>query len=291
MGFTPNAEEYARSCREVQCALHPEHIPGAGPEQDYLSRFYAPSWTHIGVAFNYQLHHVFIVLEAWLQHIVSGGHKEVPWVPERLEMELQDLCIVHFSGELKMWDRDYFSDETDEDFATRVLRDCSYKSAQLWLDKTAQDWEYDRYGLRLDENKDLLHGTANVSVYVDLGVRQAVSASVLAAKQWREDFESLPLAHSQLPTLPELVRRLRDPGWPSSAVFERGARVEMWWPRTKDWFPGKVVGAHEGQTYSIVFDEPGDWGTGARGVSVSDLRRIASEGGSAVTSSYSEHIH
>ena len=54
-------------------------------------------------------------------------------------MELQDLCIVHFSGELKMWDRDYFSDETDEDFATRVLRDCSYKSAQLWLDKTAQD--------------------------------------------------------------------------------------------------------------------------------------------------------
>ena len=127
--------------RAERCSarFHPEHIPGAGPEQDYLSRFYAPSWTHIGVAFNYQLHHVFIVLEAWLQHIVSGGHKEVPWVPERLEMELQDLCIVHFSGELKMWDRDYFSDETDEDFATRVLRDCSYKSAQLWLDKTAQD--------------------------------------------------------------------------------------------------------------------------------------------------------
>ena len=63
MLFTPNAEEFARSFREVQCARHPEYISGAAPEQDYPSRFYESSWTHIEGAFNYQPHHVFIVLE------------------------------------------------------------------------------------------------------------------------------------------------------------------------------------------------------------------------------------
>ena len=33
--------------------MHPEHIPSAAPEQDYLSRFYAPFWSHISVENNF----------------------------------------------------------------------------------------------------------------------------------------------------------------------------------------------------------------------------------------------
>ena len=53
--------------------------------QDYPRGFYESSWTHIEVAFNYQRTTCSLCL--------------------RLEMVLQDLCIVHFRGELKMWDR------------------------------------------------------------------------------------------------------------------------------------------------------------------------------------------
>ena len=45
--------------RDVQQELHPEHIPGAGPEQDYLSRMFAPYWTHISVKYKFQLHRLY----------------------------------------------------------------------------------------------------------------------------------------------------------------------------------------------------------------------------------------
>ena len=51
MLLAPNWSDYQRALREVCAPTHPERIPGAGPEQDYLSRFYAPHWTHISVQF------------------------------------------------------------------------------------------------------------------------------------------------------------------------------------------------------------------------------------------------
>ena len=58
MLLEPNVTMHQRALSEVSSPLHPEHVPGSGPEQDYLSRFYAPWWTHIGVAYNFQLHQV-----------------------------------------------------------------------------------------------------------------------------------------------------------------------------------------------------------------------------------------
>ena len=49
MILEPNEEAYLSTSRGVTSPIHPERIPGSGPEQDYLSRLFAPDWTHISV--------------------------------------------------------------------------------------------------------------------------------------------------------------------------------------------------------------------------------------------------
>ena len=44
---------------QVADERHPEHIRGNGPEQDYLSRYFARDWRHIDVAYNFQLHQMY----------------------------------------------------------------------------------------------------------------------------------------------------------------------------------------------------------------------------------------
>ena len=126
MLFEPNMTMYRRALGEVTSRYHPEHIPGAGPEQDYLSRLYAPWWTNIHVRYNYQLHHVFFNLEPLLQwrgrsdyaDLVKIEPEYAEWVPERLGLRASDICIVHFSGTMKMWDRElYFQQTSDAEFA------------------------------------------------------------------------------------------------------------------------------------------------------------------------------
>ena len=99
------------------CKNHPCHVAGSGPEQDYLSRFFAARkespWHHISVAFNYQLHQSLFAIERVLEWRAfmerSKGQvfskEEEEWLPERLKMNLEDICVVHFSGEVKMWHR------------------------------------------------------------------------------------------------------------------------------------------------------------------------------------------
>jgi len=121
---------YRRALREVVTPLHPEHVPGNGPEQDYLSRLYAPWWSHIGVAWNFQLHHVFFAMEhclGWMEDAVE------PWLPSRLKVPTDEIQVVHFSGELKMWYREVFYPElTDEEFGEALIKNCSPVGYKLW---------------------------------------------------------------------------------------------------------------------------------------------------------------
>lgn len=41
---------------DIKCDTHPEHVGGSGPEQDYLSRFYADRWRHVDQSLNFQIH-------------------------------------------------------------------------------------------------------------------------------------------------------------------------------------------------------------------------------------------
>ena len=54
MLLEPDRLLYKRVMKELASPLHPSHVPGSGPEQDYLSRLLAPWWTNISVCYNYQ---------------------------------------------------------------------------------------------------------------------------------------------------------------------------------------------------------------------------------------------
>merc|ERR1719343_637014 len=62
MLMQPDPEEMRQMFAEVSDPSHPSHIRGNGPEQDYLSRYWADRWTHIGVDYNFQMHQMYHVL-------------------------------------------------------------------------------------------------------------------------------------------------------------------------------------------------------------------------------------
>ena len=165
MLLRPDSNIYARALHEVQAPSHPKRISGSGPEQDYLSRFFAPYWSHLSVCYNFQLHHIFYGLEEAVRRftrmpqtlqaggvdagaLLTGSLDSIYWVPPRLSIDLHLIHIVHFSGECKLWDRDFPAVETDEKFVDTLLRvNCGYE-ARLWLDRKGDPEDYAAYGLR-----------------------------------------------------------------------------------------------------------------------------------------------
>lgn len=102
MVLEPDLKVLEQCLAEVRDPKHPEHIQGNGPEQDYLSRFYASDWHHIDVAYNFQLHQMFFTL-----HPVNVGHADRTRFLRKPEL----VKISHYSGYLKPWKR-----FTNEDF-------------------------------------------------------------------------------------------------------------------------------------------------------------------------------
>lgn len=121
----PCRSTLARMVSEVGSENHPEHIPGNGPEQDYLTRFFASApWHSLHVAWNYQLHHVFFALEKaltcrWVSAAAAerasgnssaaelmpnaDGVAAPEWLPQRLAVLVDEIGLVHFSGDVKLW--------------------------------------------------------------------------------------------------------------------------------------------------------------------------------------------
>ena len=109
---------------------------------------------------------------------------------------------------------------------------------------------------------------------VESALTRANEAARRAARQFREDLASLCEASDELPPTPELLEQLRNPSWPKDAAFPRGAKVEVWHGRTRAWYTGTVEGADEAEgTFCVAFDEPGSWGSGARGLTPDYIRR------------------
>lgn len=99
MLWQPDRRIFQEMLDEIQDPQHLEHCKGNGPEQDFLSRFWADApWTHIGVEYNFQLHQMFFAL-----------HPDRANTAERaiLVQNPSDIKIVHFSGEptAKPWHR------------------------------------------------------------------------------------------------------------------------------------------------------------------------------------------
>mgnify|MGYP005645912533 FL=1 len=335
MLLEPNAEVHMRALREVKIPWHPSHIPGNGPEQDYLSRLYAHAWHHLSVKWNWQLHQMFHALEAALENetgvknrpalgaglphpqtagnipeelqgiedgtevqsialpprleelpvfatadsfeivgnifknnkvvargppVCTAGCPMIPlrdpygfvdgrqvrptgqkvqtsprgpgrpagfsltphrnheaeqlaeslvsegdcdthdmwkdWLPERIATDLEDVHILHFSGEVKIWDRFLEgSTESDEAFASRLLDGNTEFYSRLFIKQAGTEDEYRSHGLELVDGKfrcPLKKDPEAVGKTIERSVKQVRDAAFKATELWREDYESLP---------------------------------------------------------------------------------------------------
>ena len=195
----PDFQVFQQMLSEVTCKIHPCHVAGSGPEQNYLPRFYAArkesAWHHVSVARSYQLHEALFAIEQvleWRAVLESQGNDfskaDQDWLPQRLGMNLEDIAVVHFSGEVKMWHRILVatSSSKSEDqrrevihalasdamngedggsegaaFAEQLMKD--QRGHDPWMSKTAAPEDYRYYGCRrvgqriFVGNKDITH--------------------------------------------------------------------------------------------------------------------------------------
>jgi len=265
MLLSPNAGLYNRAIQEVNALFHPERIPCAGPEQDYLSRLLAPWWTHISVSYNFQLHQAFFSLDASIEHESSSIATERPWIPERLALNVEDIYIVHSSGELKMWHRDLRSNESDDNFTRRLLRNSSPHGFRLWFEKQGTLKEYAWYGVTPDGDGGFRASATNrvMGHYVDHCTRKIERTTRRAVKQWREDLEYVQATFPALPPTSKLTQRLTDSSSPTEIHFKQGMHVEVYWTADGRWYAGTVMEVHTDKTITVAFDISGHWGTHA----------------------------
>eukprot|EP00930_Biecheleria_cincta_P099831 TRINITY_DN91445_c0_g1_i1.p1 TRINITY_DN91445_c0_g1~~TRINITY_DN91445_c0_g1_i1.p1 ORF type:complete len:742 (-),score=124.09 TRINITY_DN91445_c0_g1_i1:92-2317(-) len=145
----PNEDIFQQMLREVADERHPEHIQGAGPEQDYLSRFYAADWKHLSVAYNFQLHHVYFALSP-----VNGTTADrLPFI-----FQPDSIKVIHYSSEPKPWSRvleDRFASFTDEEWLNEVLT--SFSGYRAWVLKETEcvKHEAERNGYAVGPNGNL----------------------------------------------------------------------------------------------------------------------------------------
>jgi len=171
----PGEDTLARMIAEVTCETHPEHIKGNGPEQDYLTRFFAwAPWHSIDVRWNFQLHHIPFALESvleWYRNLLDRQdeleepEREQSWLPPRLSIDLETIGIVHLSGDVKPWhlildavqNRDqsravqhatsFWKDKLEE-FGEYLMANCC-ESHERWVTKSASVADYAAFGVEL----------------------------------------------------------------------------------------------------------------------------------------------
>lgn len=282
---------------EVTCKCHPCHVAGNGPEQDYLSRFFAARrespWHQISVAWNYQLHQSLFAIERVLQWKVFMDNSKTTrdfsqadneWLPQRLRMGVEDIGVVHFSGEVKMWHRfltaippsddrrrevhhavaQSAAETSDEAFAQYLLS--IQRGHSLWVSKTAEPEEYQEHGCRR-EGQQIFVGEQDVTAALEWMVQRVVQVAVVSTQVWRQCYERLQ------PNLEELLK----PKVPEGC-FDLNTRVEVSWTmgqgsrKTVRWLPAQVLAVHENKDYVVRFQRGGDWGDTERHVHPSRVR-------------------
>ena len=317
----PCEETLRRMVAEVTSDEHPEHICGPGPEQDYLSRYFASKpWRHIDVKWNYQVHHVPFALERviqWYKYDLER-YGEVPeedrrWRPPRLRTEADDIGIVHFSGDVKLWhivldsvqnhtqrravEHRLQSWGTVEDFSEHLIKDCC-EGYSRWCLLAAAPEEYATHGCVVLANNEgprrlvvqpggTCEGSEDVTALAQEVFDHLRVVVHRATTAWQVCAEAL-LAQCPPALLEELVR----PTGPAGSI-PPGERVEVRWPpeavpdANAMWLTAIVVSVHADGRHVVRYDRGGDWGDTERGVVAERIRRVSS-GGKPKSSSEAE---
>ena len=282
---------------ELAAELHPEHLPSPGPEQDYLTRFFASApWHALDVRWNYQLHHVPFAFEhalQWRRHALTANMElndaDRAWRPPRLAMALEDVGIVHFSGDIKLWhmclqtakaensfggarrsvEHAILEEWTDTDtFSENLLRD-SIEGYERWFKRSGTQEEYEEKGciMHEDGHVELCDGDASddVTHILDEMVDRLRSTTRLATETWRQSALGL------LVDMPNLLQDLREPQVKHGS-HAPGTSVKVQWltsgapSHATTWLPAHVISVHKDGCHVIRFDHGGPWGDTERGV-------------------------
>lgn len=298
----PDKWIFERMLNEVTAEYHPCHIAGSGPEQDYLTRFFAAAtdmnWRHISLKWNFQLHHVPFALEraiSWRWQALIEGREywfsDDEWLPPRLALPMEEINVIHFSGDVKLWhmllEANVSSDATaerrrafehfeapheecedpDAVFAEKLLKD-QRRSYSLWVDKDAEPQDYATWGCILTPEKRfkmLPDAEKDVTTLVEKSMGHLRSVARLATETWRCSAERL------LKEMPTLIEDLKTPQVPEGAL-PIGTMVDVLWvplgePETKGrWHAGRVSAVHEDGSYVVKFNTSGEWGDTQRRV-------------------------
>jgi len=198
MLLRPSEADLQQTLLEVLDPRHPSHVQGNGPEQDYLSRYWADSWTHIGVEYNFQLHQMYHVLHP------RGFQDARLQLMQRFvaDPSRSGIHLVHYSGALKPWsrvlDEEYASDpgpQCDERFLRATLE--SFNGYWLWVlrDEEAVRQQGPREGIALGADGRLhwLAGEA-LGAEVEIPECRAHAAEALVAhslRRWQEAYRAL----------------------------------------------------------------------------------------------------
>ena len=305
----PDCDVFKQMLSEVTCKNHPCHVAGGGPEQDYLSRFFAARkespWHHISVAWNYQLHQSLFAIERvleWRSFVenekmrcgrdFSDAEKE--WLPQRLRMNMEEIGVVHFSGEVKMWHRVLEATSLQSADRRREVRHAlapkdgdggngdvvfgehlmSYQRGHsLWIAKNAAEEDYLFHGCRRERDK-IFVGNKDITGALDRMVSKVLGVAVHAAKVWNECYEKL--------SSPGLLEELQNLHVPKDC-FKLGTRVEVSWTMGQGsravvrWLPAQVLGVHANKDYVIRFERWDDWGDTERHVHPERVRLPTAE--------------
>ena len=256
----PCSKTFAQMLLEVTSEIHPEHVPGSGPEQDYLSRFFARSgtpWHSINVAYNFQLHHMPYALNdvlSWRKSTAErgGDWTDVEWMPPRLMLSHKDIKNVHFSGNVKLW---------------HVILDTVGDANRLSVEHEGARWENNTEFL-----KHLLRDCSG-------DLEQKLESLTVAGEDSQDDLELVKKVHSDLHTVAQLALTawracadnllekmpgiLQDLLCPNGLHDTRqiGARVEVSWPPDTvawkgggEWYPATITSVHHDGHYCLRFD-------------------------------------
>ena len=172
-------------------------------------------------------------------------------------MNVQDVHVVHFSGVVKFWDRKLLFDEIDDEFVDRFLRENAEVAAALWLDRSAAEEEYARFGLRCEgrrlEPLDQQLPARPLQEVLERCVIQVREVTRRAAVQWRLDLEAL-LRTLNFGSLLELLEKLEFGKEP----FEAGDLIEVFWRDDDRWYVATVQSfLHD--FVEVAFDETYEW--------------------------------
>eukprot|EP00439_Symbiodinium_sp_Y106_P028296 s7134_g3.t1 len=267
----PSHDTFEQMLSEVTSEHHPAHIAGNGPEQDYLTRFFAawgpampgPSllylqqpWRHIDVSYNFQLHHIPFALEQVVRHrnrlewLGESDCEESDWMPRRLKICAEDIKLVHFSGELKYWHM-MLCHEKDmefsiERFAEKMLAE--FASYGAWV--TGED-DVAEYGAHRCDGRIVLEGNPakDITDLVQSAFQHAREICTASCSIWHS------CALRLLDRQPGLLRELEFPKAPEGCTLP-GAAVHVMWPDGGTgswWHPARVLAVHADGSYTVHY--------------------------------------